>query len=70
MKWRQKTDRDGAPVPNCWITDGGHVVARCLVGTVTVFVVTRSGSRVPTGYCKSRDEVIEVLEGYEREDSV
>lgn len=70
MKWRQKNDRDGNPVPDCWITDSGHTVARCRIGSVAVFIVTKARSRVPTDYCKSRDEVIEVLRGYERDGSV
>jgi len=70
MKWRQKSDRDGDPVPDCWITDAGHIVARCRIGDVAVFVVTKACSRVPTDYCRSRDEVIEVLRGYEHDDSV
>lgn len=31
MKWRQKRNRDGELVPDCWVTDKGRTVARVRV---------------------------------------
>lgn len=65
MKWRQKTDRGGKPVPNCWITESGHTVAKVRVDELFVFLVTQAGARVPTARCANRDEALRIVEGFD-----
>lgn len=57
MRWKQKNDRDGNPVPNCWEACD-YIVARVAVGTVQRFIVTAPGHSKPFLYADSREEVL------------
>lgn len=67
MRWQQRKDRDGNPVPECWVTDSDYVVARVTVGTVKRFIVTAPGQRKPYLYADSRDEVLAGIKEHKQE---
>lgn len=58
MKWAQKKNRDGDPIKDCWVTDGGYTVAICRLPEQR-FVVTRPGGNAPLAYVSSREEVLQ-----------
>lgn len=60
--WVVKRNRDGAPIPGCWLTDSGYTVARMRVDDLVAFSVTAPGSQVPMAYRTTRDEVVAVIE--------
>lgn len=61
MRWTQKRDRDGAPVPRCWVTDSGYTVAELRAGEVVAFAVTAPGDAEPMAYRAERDAVLAVI---------
>lgn len=67
MRWQQRKDRNGIPVPECWVTDSDYVVARVTIGTVKRFIVTAPGQRKPFLYADSRDEVIQGIKEHRQE---
>ncbi|MFV3368431.1 hypothetical protein ACNFH5_09640 [Pseudomonas sp. NY15435] len=59
-KWRKKRDDSGKVIPKCWQTDSGYTVAE-VERTAMRFAVTRPGSKLPSFYAKTRDEVLAVI---------
>lgn len=70
VRWAQKRDRDGHPVPDCWLTDSGYTVARMLAGELAAFAVTAPGGSVPMAYRVTRDEVLAVIRGHQAGEAV
>ncbi|MBX9754660.1 MAG: hypothetical protein K2X80_07900 [Pseudomonadaceae bacterium] len=61
MKWRQKLDRDGAPIKDCWLSDDGYTVALCRLPEKR-YTITRPGGSAPFAYTGERDDVPLLIE--------
>jgi len=62
--WAPKKNRDGDVVPNCWITDAGYTVAQYMLDQQQVFTVTAPGCGAAMAYRRSREGVIEAIQGH------
>lgn len=60
--WATKRNRDGAPIPGCWITDAGYTVAEMRVEDLVAYGITPPGCSGPVAYRTTRDEVVAVIE--------
>lgn len=60
MKWAQKKNRDGNPIKDCWVTDGGYTVAICRLPEQR-FAITRPTGDVPFAYVGSREAVVRAI---------
>lgn len=59
--WAPKKNREGEPVPGCWITAAGYVVAEFLVDGVKAYTVTAPGQQVAMAYRAGRDGVVQAI---------
>lgn len=66
MRWQQRKDRYGNPVPSCWVS-GDYIVVRVTIGTVKRFIVTAPWQAKPFLYADSRDEVLAGIREHRQE---
>jgi hypothetical protein len=60
VKWAAKKDRDGNPIPHCWITDSGYTVAECRIPECR-YTITRPGGDLPFAYTPDKGEVVRLI---------
>lgn len=60
MKFQVKRNKEGHPIPRCWVSDAGYTVAECRLPHPR-YPVTRPGSALPFAYADSRDQVVEII---------
>lgn len=59
--WAPKKDRDGLPMPGCWITDSGYTVAEYQIDGLPVYSVSAPGKSVAMAYRKRREGVVQAI---------
>lgn len=60
MNFQVKRNKEGDPIPRCWITDSGYTVAECRLPH-SRYPVTRPGASLPFTYADSREEVVQLI---------
>lgn len=60
MKFLVKRNKEGDPVPRCWVTDTGYTVAECRLPH-SRYPVTRPDASLPFAYADSREEVVQLI---------
>ena len=61
LKWKQKTNKDGDLVNNCWLTECGYTVAKCFIGDESVYQVTAPKERAPLAHPRTKADVVKVI---------
>lgn len=59
--WASKKNRDGQPMPGCWVTQSGYTVAEMHVDDLVAYAITPPGSSVPVAYRTDREAVVGVI---------
>ena len=62
MQLKQKMHFEtGQPVPRCWTTECGYMVALCGVGEHAMYQITAPRARMPFAYTHVKNEVKRII---------